>query len=245
MIVKYFFITLLIFSLQGNAGGQITSGGGGVVVNGHRMTFLSFFKFQNPGRDVETYYNYIDYLLLQTVGNQYPVPVINRFIPVHLEKPVFSSRFRILTRLIETIKNASFLTLEQRDVLLKNIIPNSHRSYVVVKKDQIPVSISENIISNYKLMTGFSKQTFSIFAFTDRFRDKTYLTEDFFQLTEEEQLSILFHERLWIAFPKENSYLRIMTLEAAFQLVLESKFDPEAEGIFRRVFDAEYFQFYP
>lgn len=114
--------------------------------------------------------------------------------------------------------------------LLSVGLPLGERKFFKIAEDKMDETIMARLIEEYARVVGQTKDSLTIFAITDIRAQTTYLLPTFYQLSEIEQASILFHEAYWILKPNAD-YSEVVSAEIAFQKFAESKqmdkFDPK------------------
>ena len=99
--------------------------------------------------------------------------------------------------------------------LTENITPSYARKYYNVKKESVDEHVLNTIKEEYSNVTGVAVENLTIFALTDSKTKTTLLLPDFYNLTENEQVTILFHESMWIN-KRITNYKDMLRLDKSF-----------------------------
>jgi hypothetical protein len=135
-----------------------------------------------------------------------PVPKDNTQVPA-------------LEKLRLFVKSFPYWSEGTRANLIGAIVPSDSHQYYKVKDDKFDATTRARILAEYSRVTHQPPEALHLFAVTDANSGMTFLLPAFYQLTETEQMTILFHETLWILL-KDLDYAHVISAEMAFQAVL-------------------------
>jgi hypothetical protein len=106
--------------------------------------------------------------------------------------------------------------------LLRTALPMGDRKFFNIAEDKMDDVTMKRLIAEYARVVNQKSDDLTLFAITDINSQVTYLLPSFYQLSENEQATILFHEAYWIMKPTAD-YAEVIAAEMAFQAFLELK----------------------
>lgn len=124
-----------------------------------------------------------------------------------------------LIDLLDFFEKFPHLSDEERLRFIGTSLPSANHSYYKAKEDRFDEATLRRLIAEFSRVTGQPIEEIRLFAITDTQSRNTFLLPSFYQLTRQEQMTILFHENYWILNPKAN-YQTVIAAEMAFQAVL-------------------------
>jgi len=219
------FLISLIFSHIIYAGGQSTSGGGGVIINGKVMTFVTYHQLVNKNIESKAavILNFLTSLDIAAQSKESLPQAENNYFVFKNAVSKNLGQFSQLKKLLTFVKNSPVFDFQERTLLLQVINPSQDRKYSDLKISDITHESKTLMIDEYSAITLYPKNKITLFAITESQTQKTFIFPTFYQLTETEQIAILFHENLWLAFPNAD-YKTIIQIEGLFQYIFETPF---------------------
>ncbi len=124
-----------------------------------------------------------------------------------------------LNDLLYFLQQFPHISDEQRLNFINTVLPSSQHEYYKVKEDRFDAETMNRLLAEFGRVTGQPTDHLKLFAITDTNNGKTYLLPSFYQLTAQEQMTILFHENYWMVHPKSD-YPTVVAAEMAFQAVV-------------------------
>jgi hypothetical protein len=103
----------------------------------------------------------------------------------------------------------------QKSEIWQAIMPFGARKYYNITKDKFDKETYEKLVEEYAKVTQQPKESIVIFAATDPKTRVTFLLPEFYNLNEDQQSEILFHEGYWIMKP-QATYSEVVAAEIAF-----------------------------
>ena len=138
-------------------------------------------------------------------------------------EPVDGSQAPVLlpavNQLIKYISQMSFLDVNARAKLMEAVVATSKRKYFIATPEQLTPEVKARILAEYQRVTGVDASHLVLLAITDTIQRNTFILPGFEKLSQNDQMSILFHETYWLMFPN-STYNDVVSAEMAFEATL-------------------------
>lgn len=129
-----------------------------------------------------------------------------------------------LSALVSTIDNMQYLSDFTKAELEAAILPSPSHTYFAVDAKKFDATTQARLIAEFARVTHVDDQKLALFAVTDTNAKQTFLLPSFFQLSANDQMTILFHESYWLMHPNAT-YGEVVGAEMAFEAVLSQPSD--------------------
>lgn len=126
------------------------------------------------------------------------------------------------TNLIRQVISQLALSEEQKGRIIQSFMPYGARKYYNVSKDKLDPQTRKKLIEEYAKITKQPVESIVLYAITEAGTRQTYLLPEFYNLSDEDQAAILFHEAYWIMKPSAT-YLEVVQTEIAFTRYLQAQ----------------------
>jgi len=119
--------------------------------------------------------------------------------------------------------------------IVELLVPSFERKFLKVKSSKFSRETYENIKNEYRSIFNDDRINIVIYAVTQPEKKTTFILPEFDRLTYTEKMVIVFHETLWVMYPKAQ-YGEIARLDVYLQNYLEKK-DAQSKFQFIDAFD--------
>ena len=141
------------------------------------------------------------------------------------------SQIPAINKLFDYIENLAYLSQNSKNALLNEIMPTGLRKYYIANAEMLTPTVRKNLIAEFARVTNVDTDQLQLFALTDTSSRTTFLLPEFFKLSGNDQMAILFHENYWLLNP-DTTYNQVVSAEMAFEAALQSPNDPARQYSF-------------
>jgi len=129
-----------------------------------------------------------------------------------------------LNEMVTFFNDVSILSEKTKIKYLQALMPSSKRQYYKVKPDTFTEEVKQSVLKAYAETLNLPIEEVVIFAITHE--GTTYFFPEYFELSDIEQKTVLYHEASWVVNP-EDTYKAIIDKEILFQAYLEEPNNPK------------------